>query len=127
MSALEGNSGTTLFTFTVSLSAAYDQAVTVNYATADGTATTADHDYLASSGTLTFAPGETAKTLTIAVIGDTMIEPDETFFVDLGGASTNALLVNGHGIGTIIDDDLPSMPGDPGTGCTPDNPYYPNC
>ena len=33
----------------------------------------------------------------------------------------------GHGIGTIIDDDLPSMPGDPGIGCTPDNPYYPNC
>jgi hypothetical protein len=111
----------------VSLSAAYDQAVTVNYATADGTATTADHDYVASSGTLTFAPGETAKTLTIAVIGDTMIEPDETFFVDLGGASTNALVINGLGLGTIDDDDLPVQPGDPGGQCTPDNPYYPNC
>jgi hypothetical protein len=126
-SAPEGDSGTTLFTFNVSLSAAYGQAVTVNYATADGTATTADHDYVAASGTLTFAPGETTKTITIAVVGDINLELDETFFVNLGGASTNALIIAGHGIGNIHDDDLPSMPGDPGTGCTPDNPYYPNC
>jgi hypothetical protein len=111
----------------VSLSAAYDRAVTVRYATADGAATIADNDYLAASGTLTFAPGETTKTITIAVIGDATPEPDEAFFVNLGGASTNALLAKGRGFGTIIDDDLPSMPGDPGTGCTPDNPYYPNC
>jgi hypothetical protein len=126
-SASEGDSGTTPFTFTVSLSAVYDQAVTVNFSTADGTAATADHDYLAASGTLTFAPGETTKTITIAVVGDTTPELDETFFVNLGGASTNAIIVNGHGIGNIHDDDLPSMPGDPGTDCTPDNPSYPNC
>ena len=126
-SAPEGNSGTTIFTFNVSLSTAYDQAVTVNYATADGTATVADHDYVAASGTLTFAPGETTKTITIEVVGDTTPELDETFFVNLGGASTNALIIHGQGLGTIGDDDLPTQPGDPGDGCTPDNPYYPNC
>jgi Calx-beta domain len=127
MSASEGNANTTLFAFTVSLSTAYHQAVTVDYASADGTATTADHDYVASSGTLVFAPGETTKTLSIAVIGDTTPEMDETFSVNLGAASTNALVISGHGIGTIVDDDLPTQPGDPGDQCTPDNPYYPNC
>src|SRR5205823_9760029 len=56
-----GNS-TTQFVFTVTLSNAYDQAVTVNFATIDGTATVGDHDYQAKSGMLTFAPGETSKT-----------------------------------------------------------------
>jgi hypothetical protein len=65
--------------------------------------------------------------ITIAVVGDTTPELDETFFVNLGDASTNAIIVNGHGIGNIHDDDLPSMPGDPGTECTPDNVYYPAC
>jgi Calx-beta domain len=122
VSALEGDSGTTLFTFTVSLSASYDQAVTVNYATADGTATAPDHDYVAASGTLRFAPGEETKTITIQVIGDTTDVLDETFFVNLGGASTNALIVNRHGIGNIHDDDLPSQPGDPNPD-PGDNPY----
>ena len=55
---------TTLFTFTVTLSAAYDQPVTMSYRTTDGTATTSDSDYVAKTGTLTFAPGETTKTIT---------------------------------------------------------------
>ncbi len=76
---LEGNRGKTLFVFTVSLSAAYDQPVTVNYATTDGTATAADHDYQAQSGTLTFALGQTSKTITIVVFGDGTYELDETF------------------------------------------------
>jgi hypothetical protein len=64
----EGNSksGVTLSTFTVRLSAAYDQAVTVSYSTADGKANVSDNDYLAASGTLTFAPGETAKTVAVS-------------------------------------------------------------
>src|SRR5207244_8122383 len=61
---------TTLFTFTVTLSAAYDQAVTMSFRTVDGTATTSDSDYIAKTGTLTFAPGETTKTITIEVKGD---------------------------------------------------------
>src|SRR5205085_132498 len=63
------NRTTTLFTFTVTLSAAYDQAVTLSYRTADGTATAGDSDYVARTGTLTFLPGETTKTVTIEVKG----------------------------------------------------------
>src|SRR5262249_57109395 len=60
----EGRKNTTSFVFTVTLSAAYDQAVTVSYRTADGTATTSDNDYVAQTGTLTFLPGKTTKTIT---------------------------------------------------------------
>src|SRR5205807_7778293 len=96
----EGNGGTTPFSFTVSLSNPSYQTVTVSYATADGTATTADNDYLAASGTVTFAPGQTSKTITVSVVGDKKVEPDETFFVNLTGA-TNAMLPPGSkGTGT---------------------------
>ncbi|MBC7818680.1 MAG: hypothetical protein IAG10_17460 [Planctomycetaceae bacterium] len=72
VSKSEGRKGnTTLFTFTVTLSAAYDQPVTMSYRTVNGTATTVDSDYLAKTGTLTFAPGETMKTITITVKGQT--------------------------------------------------------
>src|SRR5262249_14658686 len=67
----EGKKGKSiLFTFTVTLSVAYDQPVTLSYRTADGTARTSDKDYVARTGTLTFAPGETTKTITIVVNGD---------------------------------------------------------
>lgn len=101
----EGRSGTTLLVFTVKLSGAYDQAMTINFATADGTATAADHDYQPTSGTLTFAPGETSKTIAVVVYGDRKIEGDETFSVNLTGASSSALITDGTGIGTILNDD----------------------
>jgi hypothetical protein len=105
----EGDAGTTAATFTVSLSAASGKTITVNYATADGTATTADNDYQGLSGSLTFAPGETSKTVTVSVNGDTAFEPSETFFVNLTGA-VNATLADGQGQGTIVnDDDVPSL------------------
>jgi uncharacterized delta-60 repeat protein len=100
----EGNIGTTAFNFTVSLSAATTQTVTVNYATADGTAN-APTDYQAASGTLTFAPGEISKTITVLVNGDTTIEPNETFTVNLSGA-VNGTILGGVGTGTIITDDV---------------------
>jgi hypothetical protein len=99
-----GNSKTTTFTFTVSLSAVYDQAVTVNYATANGSAT-AGSDYQAKTGSVTFAPGETIKTITIVVIGDKTRESNEAFFVDLFGPSSNALISTARGVGTILNDD----------------------
>ncbi len=99
----EGNSGTTAFNFTISLSVATSQTVTVNYATADGTAN-APTDYQATSGTLSFAPGETSKTVTVSVNGDTTVEPNETFTVNLTGA-VNGTIVGGVGTGTIINDD----------------------
>ena len=102
----EGNRGqTTMFTFTVTLSAAYDQAVTMSYQTVNGTATTSDNDYVAKTGTLTFAPGETTKTITIEVKGDSKKEADEWFFVDLFGNSSNSLFTKNRGLGTILNDD----------------------
>ena len=100
----EGNSGTTAFNFTVSLSTATTQTVTVNYATADGTAN-APTDYQTASGTLTFAPGEISKIATVFVNGDTTIEPNETFTVNLSGA-VNGTILGGTGTGTIITDDV---------------------
>jgi len=101
----EGRRGQTAFTFTVTLAAAYDQPVTVKFATADGTATRADNDYVATSGTLTFAPGETTKTVTVWVIGDRKKEANETFYLLLSEPSSNALLLDAQGVGTILDDD----------------------
>jgi hypothetical protein len=122
--AADGTTAGTTLTFTVSLATAYDQAVTVNYATADGTAT-AGVDYLAAAGTLTFAPGETTKTVTIQVLGNDA-GVTETFYVNLGGASANAQIVDGQGVGSIhYYFEQPYS--DPGDGCNPDHPYYPNC
>jgi fibronectin-binding autotransporter adhesin len=80
------------------------EAITVDYATADGDATTGS-DYQGASGTLTFAPGETTKTITIVVNGDSKKEADETFFVDLFGNSSNSLFTKNRGVGTILNDD----------------------
>jgi len=100
----EGNSGTTNAVFTVTLSAPSSQAVTVNYATADGAATVAGNDYVAASGPLTFQPGDVSKTVTVSVVGDTVFEPNETFTVNLSGA-TNATIARAQGTGTILNDD----------------------
>jgi hypothetical protein len=104
VSKYEGNAKTTTFTFTVSLSNAYDQAVTVNYSTANGSAT-GGSDYQSKSGSVTFAPGETIKTITIVINGDKGKESNETFFVDLFGPSSNALISTARGTGTIYNDD----------------------
>ena len=102
----EGRKGkTTLFIFTVTLSAAYDQPVTMSYRTVNGTATTSDNDYVAKTGTLTFAPGETSKTITIEVKGDTKKEANEAFYLELFALSSNALFTKNRGLGTILNDD----------------------
>src|SRR5438876_6853139 len=67
----------------MSLSTASFPTITVNYATADGTATVADGDYVAASGTVTFLPGVTSQPVAVTVNGDTKSEPNETFFVNL--------------------------------------------
>ncbi len=103
-SVTEGNSGTVNAVFTVTLSPAASTVVTVNYATSNGTAT-AGSDYTAASGTLTFAAGETSKTVSVAVAGDTTVEGNETFYLNLSGA-TNATIAAGQGVGAIVDDDV---------------------
>ncbi|HUE74169.1 MAG TPA: Calx-beta domain-containing protein [Pirellulaceae bacterium] len=106
VSKSEGKRGkTTLFTFTVTLSAAYDEAVSMSYRTVDGTAKTGDGDYVAKTGTLTFAPGETTKTITIEVKGDSKKEANETFYLDLFDSSSNSLFTKSRGLGTILNDD----------------------
>jgi hypothetical protein len=89
--------------FTVTLTGATALPATVNFATANDTAT-AGSDYTATSGTLTFAAGTTAQQVTVAVLTDALNEPDETFFVNLSG-QTNAIIADGQGVGAITNDD----------------------
>lgn len=105
VTVVEGNSGTVNAVFTVTLSAASGQTVQVNFATADGTATQ-PADYTNTSGTLTFTPGQTTRTITVPVIGEIVPEANETFFVNLSGA-TNSTISDNQGLGTITNDDVP--------------------
>jgi uncharacterized protein (TIGR03437 family) len=102
----EGNSGQTAFDFTVTLSAASGQTVTVDYLSGEGTATVGS-DYTRAEGRLTFTPGQTSRTITVQVNGDTTVEPDETLMLDLR-TPTNAMLADGQGMGTIVNDDVPA-------------------
>ena len=77
--------------------------MTVNFATADGSAI-AGSDYNSTSGSLTFNPGETTKTITVSILGDSAKESSETFFLELSNA-LNAVFANSEGIGTILDND----------------------
>ncbi|MCI0637732.1 MAG: Ig-like domain-containing protein [Gemmataceae bacterium] len=103
----EGNNGASNFVFTVTLSNSSSQTITVSYSTADGTAT-AGEDYNAASGSVTFYPGQTTKTIGVVIIGDVVHEPAETFYVNLTNP-TNATIADSQGLGTILDDDL--LPG----------------
>ena len=69
----------------------------MSFRTVNGTATTSDGDYVAKTGTLTFAPGETTKTITIEVKGDSKKEANETFYLDLFGNSSNSLFTKNRG------------------------------
>jgi hypothetical protein len=101
----EGNGGTTTAAFTVFLTPPSASTVTVDFATADGSATTADNDYAATSGTLTFPPGSSAQPVNVTVNGDTKFEANETFFVNLSNPTGGATIGDAQGQGTIVDDD----------------------
>jgi hypothetical protein len=110
VSANEGHAGTTPFTFTVTLSAASATPVTVSYAAADGSATTADSDYLPAAGVLTFVPnGPLSQTITVDGVGDLAVEANETFTVTLSNPS-GATLTVAQGTGTILNDDSTAPP-----------------
>lgn len=104
VSDAEGNSGSKMFNFRVTLSGASKQPVTVQYKTANGTATTPE-DYTSKSGTLTFAPGVKKRYISIIVKGDIQGENDETFKVVLSNATGATIVGNGRATGTILDDD----------------------
>lgn len=109
VSITEGNGGTTSANFTLTLSAPSGQAITVNYTTVDGSALSTS-DYVASTGTVTFFPGEASKNLAIAINGDITFEPDETFAVNLSGPTGGAIISRSKGSGTIVNDDvMPSV------------------
>jgi glucose/arabinose dehydrogenase len=103
ISVQEGNSGTTNAVFTVTLSSAASQTVTVQYATANGTAQ-APGDYATTSGTVTFPAGSTSQTITVPIVGDTALEPNESFTVNLSSPS-NAVIADGEATGTIVNDE----------------------
>src|SRR5262249_1903309 len=100
---LEGDTGTTTLVFQLTLSNPSYQAVTVSYATANGTAL-AGLDYTATSGTATFAPGATTATVSVSVNGETLLEADETFTLNLSGGA-GASLGAPSATGTILNDD----------------------
>jgi hypothetical protein len=100
----EGNSGTTAFDFTVSLSDVPLSEVAVVYTTAGGTARPLE-DFVSASGTLSFLPGVTTQTVTVPVVGDTAPEADETFYVNLSSPSANAYIADSQGVGAIVNDD----------------------
>ena len=104
---VEGNSGTTQATFVVALSGPTSQSVSFSFATSNGTAT-AGSDYIATSGALTFAPGEVEKPVVVLVNGDTVDETQETFFLDISNVQ-NATVSSSRGNGFIVDDDGPTI------------------
>src|SRR2546423_2909767 len=104
VSKKESNSGIKGFTFNVTLNHPPLSTVTVDYATADGTASSGS-DYVAQSGTLTFPKGATLRTVVVFVKGDRAPEADETLFVNLSNPSSNAVVADAQGRGTILNDD----------------------
>ena len=109
VSVTEGNSGATNATFTVTLSSTSTSPVTFNIATANGSAI-AGSDYTANSATnLSIAAGSTTRTFTVSIIGDTITEPNETFFVNLSNA-VGASIADGTATGNINNDDSAPLP-----------------
>jgi chitinase len=88
--------------FTVSLASASAATTTVSYSTADGTAL-AGRDYAATSGTLTFAPGETAKAVLVSTLDDGLADPTRSFTLNLS-SPTNGVITDSQGVGAILDD-----------------------
>ncbi len=105
VSVTEGAAGTsTTANFVITLATSSSQPVSVNYATADGTATVADNDYVATAGTLVFSPGETSKLVSVTVVGDDTPEPNEVFELILS-SPVNGILARSTATGTILNDD----------------------
>ena len=108
VSVVEGDSGTTDLTFTVTRAGGSDGAVSVDWSIANGTTNAADFGG-AMTGTINFAAGETVRTITVQVAGDLAIEPTEGFTVQLGNPQGGVTITDGIGAGTIVTDDLPPV------------------
>jgi uncharacterized repeat protein (TIGR01451 family) len=108
----EGNAGTVNQTFTVSTAVTSSSPISFTYTTSNATAS-AGSDYTATTATGTIPAGQTSTTVSVPVRGDTLDEPDETYAVDLSGVS-GADVLDGHAVGTIVDDDVATTPSDGG-------------
>ncbi|MCP5507697.1 MAG: DUF4347 domain-containing protein [Chlamydiales bacterium] len=115
----EGNNGIHYMTFTVALSNPSAETIVVGWETSDGSAQSSDQDYVYGSGAATFIENDITQTIQIAIIGDTRVEPDETFQVNLTNGTNISAFAKSSGLGTIINDDE-----DPAT--PPTNPPPPN-
>ena len=104
----EGTGGATNLIFTVTRTGNDSQTVTVNYATADGSAV-APADYAARSGTLTFPPNTASRTVSVPIVTETDVEPNETLTLTLS-SPVNAVIGDGTATGTIVNDDVPAPP-----------------
>ncbi len=110
----EGDIGTTIANFEVTLSPPAASTVTIDYSTCgvgcnSGASATGNEDYAVNVGKLTFSVGETSRAIPVTVFGDSEIEPDETFYVGIGNA-VGVAVVDGSGLGTILDDDAATAP-----------------
>ncbi len=105
--SLSEDMGTMLFDVQLSESSA--QTVTVDFATADGSAIV-DSDYTGQTGTLTFLPNETLQSISVPILDDTVNELDENFFVNLSNATGGATIFDNQAEGTIHDDDPANTP-----------------
>ena len=109
---VEGDSGSTTMTFTVTLSPAASVQATVDWAWAGGSASSPSDTPAITNGTLTFAPGVTTQTISVTVNGDTTAETDETVRLVLSNPTPSGFVIAtgmGTGTGTIVDDDTPTL------------------
>jgi len=104
VSITEGNAGTKTATFTLSLSGSSVEAIAIRAITAPGTAT-ASSDFNPINTVVIFQPGTITRTLDVAIVGDTNLEPNETFSVNLS-EPFGTTIADGEGVGTILDDDI---------------------
>lgn len=105
VSAEEGNN----LSFIISKSGSTSKSHSVDYATANGTAS-AGSDYTTKSGTLTFTTAQSSQAVTITGIEDTTFEPNETFYVNLSSATSGSMISDSQGLGTVTNDDVANSP-----------------
>jgi hypothetical protein len=109
VAVIKGDSGSANAVFTVQLSPAQSQAVEVDYATQDGSATAPDY-YQPAQGTLTFAPGQTSQTVSVPIDSDTLVQPTNYFYLALSNPS-GAALAGQAGVAYILDPDVFTLSG----------------
>lgn len=105
----EGDTGSGSLDFIVTLSGPSSEALSFDYATADGSATLADNDYVAAAATFLIPANTTQQTISITIVHDTRVEADETLLLNLSNPSANARLLTTSATGTLVNNDWPRV------------------